>query len=545
MIAYRAKRFANYKILFSLFFIHLALHSPFIQAQEKTDNTFLSNERSKISANIKKFSSWLSSSPQKQIEMEAKDDEKGMGRLFIPTMTNVKWEKSIQIFRMENGQLIRIQNEKKIGQSVFLSPGRYLVEIGNEADKKSRVRKEIRIREGRTTLIDPDWSSLVIRFIDPARKYLRVHYEIFSMENHSTVGVNISKDENLLDEYPDTWILKPGMYKIVRAGYPYESVTNFATFRLLPGELLQYTVVADEFSGDFLGSGVLEEIGRRSDYISNFNYYSVLSSGINYINNNLDSANTFKSNLNLSLKSDNRFIYDDRRHFYLGEVYYEVVLSKENTQQSRIYIDDLEIKNLYIYYFWGSLGFYGRINGATNFFDHVSYFDEATDITLQDANGNTTATLSQVESLQRNPAFSPVSLREGMGLTYTLFRRTNYQIGIGSGLGFRQYRYKDFYEQDQNDETVYRLIESQQLYGSELSLRGNFQFFNRLTWSFNLDLLFPFTESKKMDYEFENVINFRIWKYINIEHTFSYIKEFARSYGRIENSLWLRISYIF
>lgn len=484
---------------------------------------------------------WIAPPVQEQLQREAQDGEKGLGRLFVPVMSVPAWAPGYDVY--QNGK--KIYTEKPMGESLFLAPGQYRILIGSASSRSDQIEKNVQIKDGQTTVVKPDWSGLVLRFVSSVRKYLRVHYEIYRLDNRESVGIGISRDETRINEFPETWILKPGYYKIVKAGYPFDSATNFATVRLLPGELVQYSIVADEFSHNFLASGIMPELGRVSSYISNFNYYSMLSGGLNYVNNNLINSNSFSYDINLSAKLDNRFLYDHRSHYYLGEFYYELFMNQKEGEEPRIFSDEFDVRNLYIYYLFSEVGIYTRANMRTRFFDKYNYFEEEVDITIESSDGTTVGSKNQVSQLKVSSPLSPMIIKEGVGLNYTPFRRQSFQIGFGTGLGFRQYLYQNALEQDQDNEFLYRQIESQMLNGWEIQSRLNARIWERITWSLQFDILFPFVESGKIDYEIENVLNFRVWKYINFEYTFRYIKEFGRSYGLIENNMWLRLSYIF
>ena len=54
-----------------------------------------------------------------------------------------------------------------------------------------------------------------------------------------------------------TWLVPPGVYRIVKPGANYRQLRNYATVYVPPGGLVRYRLVMDPDTQDFLGAGVL------------------------------------------------------------------------------------------------------------------------------------------------------------------------------------------------------------------------------------------------------------------------------------------------
>jgi hypothetical protein len=87
-------------------------------------------------------------------------------------------------------------------------------------------------------------------------------FDIFSVESRTVVASGAGAVESR-GEQPPILELKPGMYKIVRAGEPFETRVDFAIATVLPDTVSDYLIVVDPDSLAFRGSGpVVGELPR-------------------------------------------------------------------------------------------------------------------------------------------------------------------------------------------------------------------------------------------------------------------------------------------
>ncbi|MDW7679016.1 MAG: hypothetical protein SCK70_00500, partial [bacterium] len=166
--------------------------------------------------------SWIASPPQYQLDEEGLDDVKGLGRVFLPAMTNPDFEPVYTV--MQADTIVKVQ---KMGKSVFLRPGKYTIIYGSGA-LGQMMRKSIDILAEETRIIEPDWSGLTIRIIDETRNWLKEPYELYRLPDGEPMGIGYGADEQL-GEYLQTWILSPGLYKMVKLGEHFNTYTNFST----------------------------------------------------------------------------------------------------------------------------------------------------------------------------------------------------------------------------------------------------------------------------------------------------------------------------
>ncbi len=487
------------------------------------------------------FQTWVAPSPEVQMAREGKDDQLGLARIFVPVMTHYETEPLFHVYK--NGKPFRLKNP--IGKSLFVEPGQYTIYIGNCSIENCKIKKTVSLKNGETKIIYPDWSGLIVRIIEPTRKYLVQSYEIFNMKNKESMGISISKDETEPGEKQETWLLPPGRYKITKAGYPFNTAINFSTVDLLPGQLYQWTIVMDEYSSHFVGAGFLEEMRHKTLNKTHLTIFSSLGGSFNVFHSNRQQKENFNTTLNAAIDFDNRLQFDNGTHFILMEPSYNLILSQEKGREMQIYSDKFIADNIYIYYLNRMFGFYGRADMQSKFFPDTIYFSSDKD-TLQtvDTNGNTTHH-TNVSDFQLSPAFYPLFLKEGTGINFTPFRTSDLRFSLRTGIGFRQSIYKNSYESSTNSDSVYKELDSLYLAGYELTGRLYMRLFYKLLFSLKYDILFPFEDTKNIHTELDAILSYRLLKFFSLEYTFSFKQGQGRSYAVLENNFWLKFSYIF
>jgi hypothetical protein len=493
---------------------------------------------STINAQQIKQYNWISPPPKQQLDQEAFDDIKGLARIFLPVMTSSDFEPVYTV--LQHDSTIKVQ---KMGKSTFLRPGKYTIKFGS-GTLNQMISRTISIRAEETRIIDPDWSGLTIRIIDEARNWLKEPYELFRLPSGEAFGIGYGADEQL-GENLQTWILQPGLYKIVKLGEHANSYINFATVRLLPGDLTQFTIVMDSDSKNFAGAGILEsEIEKRS--LSNWSTYGALYGSFTLNRANNVSSRDEQTSMAFVAQLDFNLKYSTRRHFFLSRGLIEEGWNMQQQQNSfRSYLDNMRFKNTYIFYFFSGLGFYGRFFLETNMFRTIYYYDEPKTVLLYDAKGNLKKTKLTVEKLIVAPNFSPIELKEGMGINYSLIRSLRANFNVRFGMGYRQNINYKLYAKDSVADTAFYEKNSVHLRGPEASVLGNYRIFRNMMITSELDMLIPSGSGNQLVYDWENNLNLRLSKNISIDYTIRIKKDPSIiSYKQTEQILLLRYSFI-
>lgn len=508
------------KIINYILMIHLIIAIPYVQGQQK------------------KQYNWIAPSPKVQLDMEGMDDIKGLGRLFLPAMTNPDFE---PVYTISQGD--SILKEQKMGNSVWLRPGTYTITFGS-GNLDQMMKKAIDIQAEETRIIEPDWSGLTIRIIDETREWLKEPYEIFRLPEREAYGIGYGADEQLGEKLV-TWILKPGLYKIVKLGEHVNTYVNFATVRLLPGELTQYTIVLDSETKNFRGAGVLE-FGTESRKIKNWSIFSALYGSFTLNRSNDVTSKEQQTSMAFVAQFDYNIKYSTPRHYFLARGLMEEGWNMQRKQSSfRSYLDNVRLKNLYVFYFFGWLGCYGRFFVETDLFRSTIYYDEPKTITLFDVQGNLKETRSNVNKFVASPNFSPLILKEGVGINLLLLKSLRANFNVRLGMGYRQNLNWNLYAQDEQDNTKFYRKASSYLQGPEAAFIGNIRILRNMMITSELDMLFPSGTNESFVYDWENNLNLRLSKNISIDYTLRFRRDQSIvSYVQTEQILLLRYSYI-
>jgi hypothetical protein len=486
----------------------------------------------------KKQYNWIAPSPKVQLDMEGMDDIKGLGRIFLPAMTNPDFEPVYTV--LEDDSIIK---EQKMGHSVWLRPGTYTITFGS-GNLDQMMKKVIDVQAEETRIIEPDWSGLTVRIIDETREWLKESYELFRLPERETYSVGYGADEQL-GEKLQTWILKPGLYKIVKLGEHVNTYVNFATVRLLPGELTQYTIVLDSETKNFRGAGVLE-FGTESRKIKNWSIFSALYGSFTLNRSNDVTSKEKQTSMAFVAQFDYNIKYSTPRHYFLARGLMEEGWNMQRKQSTfRSYLDNVRLKNLYVFYFFDWLGCYGRFFVETDLFRTTIFYDEPKTITLFDEEGELEETQSNVKKFVASPKFSPLILKEGVGINLLLVKSLRANFNVRVGMGYRQNLNWELYAQDEQDQTKFYRKSSSYLHGPEAAFIGNLRMLRNIMITSELDILFPSGTNKNLVYDWENNLNLRLSKNISIDYTLRFKRDQSIvSYVQTEQILLLRYSYI-
>jgi hypothetical protein len=480
---------------------------------------------------------WIAPSPQYQLDQEGLDDIKGLGRIFVPAMTNSDYE-PVYIITLRDS-LIKVQ---KMGRSVFLRPGKYTVTYGS-GTLAQMIKQPLEIQAEETRILTPTWCGLTIRVIDETRESLKEPYEIYRLPDGEAFGIGYGVDEQL-GEKLQTWILSPGLYKIIRLGENFNTYTNFATVRLVAGELTQYTIVMDSETRNYIGSGILE-FETHHEVAKNWSTYSALYGSFTLNRANDVTSEKQQTSMAFVAQLDYNIRYSTVRHYFLARGLIEEGWNMQRKQNSfRTYLDNVRLKNLYIYYFFPFLGVYGRLFLETNMFKTTYYYDDAQTITLYDEAGHLKDT-RVVNRFTASPNFSPLEIKEGIGINVQTLKSLRANLNMRFGMGFRQNINWKLYTQDAENSHRYNAKSSVYLRGPEASLIGNYRVLRNMMVTSELDMLLPYGTNEKFVYDWENNLNLRLTKNISFDYTIRIKNDPSIvSYTQSEQILLFRYSYI-
>lgn len=486
------------------------------------------------------FETWLADPPETQLDKEGLDDEKGLGRIFVPAMSRPEYEPTYMVIQENN----IVKDACMVGQSVFLSPGTYTIVIGSAVDDEDKIRKEVTLAQGETKIVYPDWSGLIVKIIDENRDFLRESYEIFDINTYQSMGMRYSADEDEPGEYQDTWLLVPGMYKIVKYGEPFNTFRNFTTVRLIPGELSTITIVMDSETGNFIGAGMLPEIAELTQE-QIWNVYTSLSGGLLLSSDNEVDEDETQTNITLNARLENEVRLDRFPHYFNAKQIVSVGLNKEEGREFRIYANDLQLPNTYIFYFIEQFGIYTRFRFETKPFTTKHYFSEAQDtLYIYDSEGQLIEILRNTDEIETAPVFHPLRFEEGLGFNYTALKTSRASLNLKAGFGFSQTLNNDVFKQDPENPKIFREQESVYLEGIEASITGDFRVFRNLNYFGELYTLYPFEEDLTQVVRWDNKFTFRISRFVAVDYTLSFVQDETKDWTVHRHDLSVNLSII-
>ena len=451
----------------------------------------------------------------------------GKGAIFVPSMTNPIAEPLYSIY--QHGRLI---TSAKTGNLVLVEPGTYEIKIGSGTIGQMMTRT-VEVDEGHVTLLEPDWCGLVIDIIDKRRTSVKESYELFYQSNLENYGIGYGVDEELGEELR-TWLLKPGLYKIVKTGESFYTTVNFATVRLLPGELVKYTLVVDSETGGFIGFGILDETSQQIK-IRNWKIRSEINGSLLF---NLQNTITEKNQYTLSSLAEwyNYVRYTTLTHNFFARFTIEEGLSKQRGETFRKYGDKVALKSSYAYRFFQRVGPYVRFAFDTKLFSSKHYFDKPQDYV--NAQGELVQGASDV---RLSPSFFPLHLKEGVGASLAIYKSLRLNASLRVGYGARQTFVRESYLLSGNTLTP---MKESHLTGMEILLTSDARITTRIAINSEFDMLMPSSDPGTWVYDWENRFRMFLSKWVSLDYTLDLFREEGVDELQSEHRILLRFSYL-
>ncbi len=458
--------------------------------------------------------------------LEPVDSDELYGELLINLITTTDFEMQYSVFcnEVDFGEF---KETGQMGIPLKLRPGSYYAFLGDTEDV---VVENIIIEPNRRTVLDPQWSELVIIIMDESYNRVRMNYDLYHRKSgdhyFSKLSQGFSIGEDDINEPDKVWILPESNYMIRLQGGSWNDLRDFTTVRTFEGESQVLTIVVNP-QGErtvLIGAGVLGDPlhtrGMRRIHNGAIHFNLSIAS-----NNSVDKDQPTRS-FSLSGQFDNRIETNFHHLHYIGRSVYDVGMNLTTGSDNRIDVDDYTMRNTVLflplekYQYLKTLGFYARGDVTTHMFDDYVFFSEDKDLILYRVNGDSIVWNDQ-NRLRTKVAFFPLTLREGTGLTYRFVFSPNASIGIRSGLGWKQeYHRRNFsYAGTQGNYDVYREKEDIITRGVESTLiLSLMNLFKHFTVNSTFDVLFPMeTKDRNVKVENENRINIRLLRNVSID----------------------------
>ncbi len=374
-----------------------------------------------------------------QIEEDSKIIPVGKGAIFIPRFSDPALEPTIQIDDA-NGKLYAWG---ETGKKYLAVPGEYSVMLGS-GTVSQRILKKVKVTEGSVTPVLPDWCGLSVDVVDESSLPFRGPYELARIDDFEAYGRSYGRDM-ARGERVKTWILKPGLYKIISAGGSYNTLNNFITVRLVPGEFVRVIIIENQVALKIIGGGVINTGAPSSHTQSAWKHNLGIGGTImfNATKDRVESENTqnetdvaFLSLFDLAYKKGSSD-WETNVFWQEGLKFSDLIFSDINYMN-----DEFRITSLYVWRVILSwLGPYCRTEFKTHFFPVYEQFgknDPNHFFIILNSDTSVVEIDSKNKSKEAQPIFSPLTIEAGVGTNIDVITLDKYDAKLRAGMGYSQ-----------------------------------------------------------------------------------------------------------
>ena len=510
---------------------------------------------------------WTMPSAEEQLANDETVIPIGQGAVFVPSITGPAFEPPASI--VDGEEIVSIT----VGQRVLLDPGPYVVIISSGSASQGTAIA-VNVVEGETTLVPVSWGALRIEVVDDRRIPHRGSYELIRADTRQPVGTGFGAD-TLQGEILQTWLLQPGVYRIVRPGRNSRALRDFATVVIPESGFVRYRLVMDPDTGDFLGSGILlaDEFTSSTEQNTRWFRSAVLGVDGSLVSNSGAVGTAPVTQLNASVFLDSQFAFNSDPHkvsllFQIEEGALQRTVQNSDGDPEQLPIekvtDRLRADVLYTYSLVGRTGPYARVSAESQVFptdilvsEAGSYviLDENEDPRLYDFADYTPLNLSVNDTLHISDAWSPTLIREGVGVNTTFLQKSrsmNFNWRVGYGM--RQNIYNGTLvnvDASDSEQIEYQPVSNFFQRGIESTVVASLRLPGRIVYATDLEFFVPFDVAGDAeawrDYvaaSWRNTISLRITRNLSLNYFLDVDVEPQVVEGRqLEQSLFLRASW--
>lgn len=466
---------------------------------------------------------WTEPAPEVQLHEDRTEIPIGKGAVFVPSLTGPLNEPPVILVDAEADHVTDLPT----GERVLVDPGSYVVIVSSGSPMQG-VGVAVDVKEGETSLVPVKWGALRIEVTDDHRVPHRGSYELIRAETREPYGTGFGAD-TLQGESLMTWLLPPGVYRIVKPGSNYRALRDFATVYVPEGGFVRYRLVLDPDTGEFLGSGVLlpDEFGSPNDrntrWFSSFVIGAVGSlaqqQNVVGVNNQLTAAG--------SLFVDGQLSYNTGGHSVTTLLQVEAGGSQIRPQEGEPLPivktrDRLRLDGLYTFYAKPWIGPYGRVTGETQAFRTDVLVTEDTTLARTFADGT-----QSEEFVPQNAQFfvaepwSPTLVREGAGLNTRFVNNRWVSLNLRLGLGLRQNLYQGAWVIEDLPGTPaieYRQVDSFNQEGVESTLIATARLPGWAVYATDVELFADFQAFTEPSVEWRNTLTLRLTRNLSLNY---------------------------
>jgi hypothetical protein len=473
---------------------------------------------------------WMAPPVHEQLSRDPVLVTLGKGAVFVPTFSEPRREPELVIFDAKGD----VAATGQTGGRILLDSGTYEVRFGSGVSAR-RLRTTVQVKEGRTTTVYPDWGGLLVETLSSTGEYLDGQYDLIRMEDWVNFGRGQGFKEERLQDI-DVWLLKPGLYRLSRVGEGYNSLINYITVQINPGELHSVELVFDD-AGSLIAGGV-KSLNTRAR-VGQYWTYGLRAGGNASFTRLVDQADIATQSILFSTDMRLRARYDRAAFFGITELFLQNSFLKQDKEPLRPTQDFLQLRSTWVRRLNNWIGPYVRGQASTHLFPAEVNLD-----TVYIVSGTDTATVATGGSFEWQPTFYPLNLAEGAGVNIEWLSRYELELSTQLGLAARQeISNGDYLARTTN---IYERAPSIYTVGAEGVLNGKVRLSSRFTLDLRAEV---FSEDAKIqNFQLENLeADFRFFLTRNIEVGYLFqmneiSEEVANRFPRSHN-VSLRLSF--
>lgn len=491
----------------------------------------------------------------------------GKGGIFIPRLTIRGNEPDFEIVDAE-GQM---HASGESGEIQTVEPGVYFVILGSGSQHQKLVNK-VKIEESKTIPLIPTWSGLVIETVDTNSIPFRGEYELVNISEFDPYGRGFGADPDRGDMV-NTWILKPGTYKILGRGESFNTLVNFITVRLLPGELTKVLLIQNPDNMKIMSGGTVD-VAPGKAITSNWKYGANIGMTLQF-NGETNRLETHKNSISSFLSTRLNFWlrFNKNPMEWESSVRLDEGFNLSDMNLSRLATgpDELRLHSIFIWRFISWFGPYSRAELRTNLLPRRMSLDNSlySQFCLIEDNNSFSSFDSLNQAIKLSSSFSPLTFDLGAGANFDAINSRFFELKVQLGAGSSFNRFPDRYisisahEVDTSsidlqkrslldNSLILRREEKTKLFefGPQVSLIGNIQLGRIGTAGAELQIFAPIAPEMRItspDFDFSATLSWRLTRAVTLDYEYDWLlKQPENPDTRIDKSthnIWLRFSF--
>jgi hypothetical protein len=485
-------------------------------------------------------SNWLSPPVEEQLSRDGTLIPLGKGALFVPTYTEPRREPEVSILD-PHGKLVK---SAQTGERILLDSGDYSIRFGSGTSGQ-QIPMIVSIEEGHTTVVPPTWGGLIVETLAADGDYVDAQYEVIRMEKWINFGKGHGLKQERLQDIR-TWILPPGMYRISQPGEGYNSLRNYITVQINPGELSQIELIYDKAGGDIISGGAKSFNARLK--VGSYWTYGLRAGGNVDLARTTDETDTRKETMQLTGDLRMRAVFDNLSYLGTTELLLQDNFFKERGHPFSVNTDIAQFRTNWVRRLNAWLGPYIRATMDTHIFNKLA--EQDTVQIVEEAGTDSTGkplTRTRIDTsgtFLARPTFDPLNLTEGMGVNIEFISKYYLEATAQFGIAAHQNLAEGSYLV--NNQSQYFRAKSTYELGGEGTLNATLRLGSQMALDLRLEMFAPNADPARLHLD-DLTADFRFFLSRNIE--IGYLYHVAQTQSNASNrfpsshSLSLRLSF--